>query len=96
MVPESAATRQVRRQHRHRRRRHAGNAQRVAERVGPDLREPLNDLTGETRYATEREIRGNAPALIPGRALDLAFLAPQIPSVLHRRLEAREVEGSVK
>src|ERR1041385_1662852 len=56
----------------------AGNPERLAKRVRPDLPQALDDFAGEAGNALERKIVWNTPPLVTPRPLDLAFLAPQI------------------
>src|ERR1035437_6883050 len=81
----------IRRQHRHGRRRDAGHPQRMTKRVGTHLRKTLDNLTRQSGHAVEWKIARNPPPLVATRTLDLAVLPPQVTGVLHGRLDARNI-----
>lgn len=67
----------------------------MAERIGTDLREPLNHFMREPRHPLEREILRDSASLVSTGALDLAFLPAEIAGVLDRSFSARNVERAV-
>ena len=75
-----------------RRRRYARNPERMAERVGAHLSEPLNDFSGKPRNALKSKTPWNAPTLVLAGPLDFTFLTSEVPGVLNRRLQARYVK----
>src|SRR5437762_3233028 len=82
----------VRRQNGDGRRRHAGNPQRVTERIRRDLPQPLDDFPRQAGYPLKREVLRNPAPLVLLRAFDLALLPTNISVVLDRRLKAGDVE----
>ena len=72
--------------------RDAGNPHRLADRLRPDLAEPLDDLRRKPRDGRVPEIRLECGVLLARALRDLRFLPLQIPFVLQRRLDAGNVE----
>jgi hypothetical protein len=52
----------------------------------------LDSLARKSRHAVEREVLWDTAPLVAPRALDLAFLATQVPCVLHGRFGAGDIE----
>ena len=72
-------------------RRDSWNPQGMAERVGPHLSQPLNDLPRQSGNAVELKIHWNAASFVPVRALDLPFLSAKIAGVFDRDFDAGEI-----
>src|SRR5262249_23686153 len=68
----------IRRQSRDSRRRDAGDALRMPERIGLDLRQTLHHLARQTRDPIEGESARDPAALVPPRAFHLTLLTPEI------------------
>jgi hypothetical protein len=64
----------------------------VAKRIGPNLRQPLNDFARKTRDAFEPEPVGYATTFVAAKALDLGLLSPQVADVFGSGLHTLDVE----
>src|SRR5881628_3161844 len=73
--PDEAAD--IRGKHRDGGRSDAGDPQRVAESVGPDLRKALDHFLREPWNTVEREPCRNSPPFVLPRTFDLGFLTPE-------------------
>jgi hypothetical protein len=63
----------------------------VPERVGPDLREALDNLSREARDAIKWKLGWDSPTLFLAGTVNFGFLSPKIAFVLDRCLEGRQV-----
>src|SRR6478609_4766370 len=72
--------------------RHPRDPGRLAERLGLDLRETLNDFPREPRHARERELRWYAPPFVAPHAFGARSLLPEITGVLDGRLHTGDIE----
>ena len=69
----------------------------MTERVGANLRQPLNDFPRKPRHARKRKVGRNPPAFVTARSLDLALLPSNITRVLDGRFGARDINlGAIR
>jgi hypothetical protein len=64
----------IRGQNCHGGRRNSRNPERVSERVGPDLREALDNFLGKARDAVKRKLGWDSPALVLAGTVNFGFL----------------------
>src|SRR5437588_3199025 len=77
-------------------RRHTRNSQRMRQRIGLHLREPLDDLSREAGHALVGKCSRNPTRLVASSPFDFTRLPTQITGELNRGFKARDVDSAAR